>query len=342
MVDALPRRGFKQRLGFVLPVLVLALVCGGFGYQLGAAAGPAVPARDANRADSDMPSPTIRPRGTAYPAGAAAPSSPLAGSPAAIPSGCQPNLAFIADVTIPDDAQMAPGVAFQKTWAVTNAGNCVWAPPLVLKFTAGEKMNAPDSVAVPPAKPGESCQVSVPMKAPLVPGTYRGEWRLCAGTECYGSSIYVQIVAKGTATSMAPRPAPSATPRSAPTGAETAPAPGQPASPPGQSQVVVRSIFYDGQVYRVESDEYAELVNIGSGPQSLQGWKLNAGDAGQDFVFPAAVLQPGQSCRVYTNEVHVESGGFSFGSGKALWNNKDKDCGILYDAHGKEVSRFCY
>jgi hypothetical protein len=105
--------------------------------------------------------------------------------------------------------------------------------------------------------------------------------------------------------------------------------------------VVIRAINSDGQVPRVESDEYAEIANTGSAPVNLGGWRLNAGDPGQDFIFPSYDLQPGQACRVYTNEVHPESCGFSFGSGKALWNNKG-DCGFLYDASGAEAANYCY
>ena len=50
------------------------------------------------------------------------------------------------------------------------------------------------------------------------------------------------------------------------------------------------------------------------------------------------VLQPGQECRVYTNEVHPESCGFSFqDTGSALWPNNG-ECGHLYPDVGIEVS----
>jgi len=104
---------------------------------------------------------------------------------------------------------------------------------------------------------------------------------------------------------------------------------------------VISFIFYDGVVKRVESDEYAEIANQGGSSVNLGGWRLNAGAPGQDFVFPGIELQPGQVCRVYTNEGHPESCGLSFGNEQALWNNKG-DCGYLYDAGGAEVSRYCY
>jgi len=91
----------------------------------------------------------------------------------------------------------------------------------------------------------------------------------------------------------------------------------------------------------VKNGECAVTRNGGGSPVNLGGWRLNAGDPGQDFGFPGFDLGPGQECRVYTNEYHPESCGFSFGSGKAIWNNKG-DCGHLYDNTGAELSTYCY
>ena len=113
------------------------------------------------------------------------------------------------------------------------------------------------------------------------------------------------------------------------------------APPPEKADVVISHIFYDGVVPRVESDEYAEISNRGGAAVDLAGWRLNAGDPGQVFIFPSFTLQPGQTCRVYTNEDHPEHCGFSFRSGRALWNNKG-ECGYLYDANGDMVSQYCY
>lgn len=123
------------------------------------------------------------------------------------------------------------------------------------------------------------------------------------------------------------QPAPTATP-AAPAG--------------GTANVIIQSVFYDGVVYRVESDEYAVIANTGTAAINIGGWLLNAGDPGQNFTFPNFNLAAGQVCRVYTNENHPESCGFSFGIGRAIWNNTDADCGYLYDASGKEVSNYCY
>ena len=109
------------------------------------------------------------------------------------------------------------------------------------------------------------------------------------------------------------------------------------------SNVQITHIFYDGLVYRVESDEYVEITNLGSEPQDLAGWVLKDISEGYpSFTFPSYVLAPEQSIRVYTNEIHPEYGGFSFGYGKAIWNNSDPDTAVLYNAQGQEVSRKSY
>ncbi|MFN8445060.1 MAG: SH3 domain-containing protein [Caldilineaceae bacterium] len=112
-------------------------------------------------------------------------------------------------------------------------------------------------------------------------------------------------------------------------------------APSGSAKVIIQWVNYDGQVYRVESDEFAVIANVGNASVNIGGWLLNAGDNGQNFVFPSYDLAPGQSVRVYTDENHPDSGGFSFGSGKAIWNNKG-DCGVLYDQARNEVAEYCY
>jgi endonuclease YncB( thermonuclease family) len=110
---------------------------------------------------------------------------------------------------------------------------------------------------------------------------------------------------------------------------------------PAPANVVISAIFFDGTKGRQEPDEYAQITNQGGTTVNLTGWRLNADDPGQDFWFPSFDLQPGQSCRVYTNESHPETCGFSFSSGQALWANSG-ECGHLFNAQGVEVSTYCY
>jgi hypothetical protein len=113
--------------------------------------------------------------------------------------------------------------------------------------------------------------------------------------------------------------------------------------PSPTSNIQITRIFYDGVVYRVESDEYVEITNLGDVPQDLEGWVLRDISEGYpSFTFPSYILGSGESIRVYTNEIHPEWGGFSFWYSKAVWNNTDPDVAVLYNAEGQEVSRKSY
>ena len=115
---------------------------------------------------------------------------------------------------------------------------------------------------------------------------------------------------------------------------------------PTQSDTVnveITLIFYDGVVPRVESDEYVKITNLGTEGVDLAGWVLKDVDEGYpSFTFPTYILQSGKSIRVYTNEIHTEYGGFSFGSEQAVWSNSSPDIAALFDVQGQEASRKSY
>jgi hypothetical protein len=109
---------------------------------------------------------------------------------------------------------------------------------------------------------------------------------------------------------------------------------------PSPSGVVnITTIFYDGAGSQ-EPDEYVETKNDDTKPIQLQNWTLSDA-ANHVFTFPSFVFQPGQVCRVYTNEVHPEWCGFSYGSGSAIWNNSG-DTATLRDGNGTVVDSYTY
>ncbi|BCL39084.1 lamin tail domain-containing protein [Nostoc sp. MS1] len=108
-------------------------------------------------------------------------------------------------------------------------------------------------------------------------------------------------------------------------------------------QVEITNIVYKGEVKRTQSDEYIEITNHEKTPVDISGWQIASGvGRNKAFTFPQGTkLAPGQSVRVYTNEVHPESGGFSCGIGVSLWKDSG-DEGRLLDAQGNVVSGLAY
>jgi hypothetical protein len=138
------------------------------------------------------------------------------------------------------------------------------------------------------------------------------------------------------------------------------------------SPVKITYIHYKGTVYpadpengicykRVEPDEYVVIKNLGDCYVDITGWVLkNANKLYPTFTFPSCTLLPGDIIRVYTDEVHPETGGYRLNYGTDyimiertgglcfywglgdIWSNDKPDVAVLYDARGNEVSRKSY
>lgn len=106
------------------------------------------------------------------------------------------------------------------------------------------------------------------------------------------------------------------------------------------SKMIIIKILYNGSGEK-EPDEYVEIRNDDTQPIQLQHWTFRD-KADHVFYFPEYVMQPGQVCRVYTDEIHPDTCGFSFGfNGSAIWNN-DSDCAYLRDANKNPIAEYCY
>jgi hypothetical protein len=105
--------------------------------------------------------------------------------------------------------------------------------------------------------------------------------------------------------------------------------------------VQITDIFFDGKKGSAEPDEYVELKNSGDQPVDMTDWELQDPSGSNEFKWESFVLRPGATIRVYTNEVHPESGGFSFSATRAIWANSG-DVAELYDADKLLVSRYAY
>lgn len=110
--------------------------------------------------------------------------------------------AFLADVTIPDGSEVQTSTNFTKTWRLQNTGSCTWTSGYLVVFQSGDRMAAPDAVAVTggTVPPGGSVDVSVALTAPASAGTYRGYFKLRSPEGVVfgvgsGAAFYVEIVA---------------------------------------------------------------------------------------------------------------------------------------------------
>jgi Lamin Tail Domain len=111
------------------------------------------------------------------------------------------------------------------------------------------------------------------------------------------------------------------------------------------SVLIISDINYNGKVPTTESDEYVVITNGSKNPIDISGYYIyvaTTGTQGPTFTFPKdSIIKPGQSLRIYTNEIHKETGGYSFGSGKAIWNNRG-GLAVLKDFKGTKLGEFKY
>lgn len=96
-----------------------------------------------------------------------------------IPIPCD-RVSFVKDVTYPDNTEVAEGSVFVKTWRLENNGSCTWTSSYSLVFVDGDSMGGPatSQLTTGTVAPGGTIDVSVSLRAPGTPDTYRGNWML--------------------------------------------------------------------------------------------------------------------------------------------------------------------
>ena len=109
--------------------------------------------------------------------------------------------AFVKDITIPDGAYVGQGQTFTKTWRIRNVGTYTWTTNMALVYYGGDQMGAPSCINLPyNVSPGYYVDISVPMTAPSIPTSTKGEWMLRTpdgtlfGVGCNGATpVWVSI-----------------------------------------------------------------------------------------------------------------------------------------------------
>lgn len=110
-------------------------------------------------------------------------------------------------------------------------------------------------------------------------------------------------------------------------------------SPQSEGDISISYIFYEGDG-NYEPDEYIEIQNNDSESIQLQNWTVKNA-SGNIFSFPYLVMQPGQACRIYTNESQSQWCGLSYNQDSPVWQNRG-DTAALYNEDGNVVDSCAY
>jgi RNA polymerase sigma factor (sigma-70 family) len=100
--------------------------------------------------------------------------------------------------------------------------------------------------------------------------------------------------------------------------------------------IVVVGIFYTEDQ---GASGYVQIRNDDARAIQLRGWTLRD-DSDHVFTFPDFVMQPGQVCRVYTNEDRPEWCGFNYAVDVAIWSSEES-CAYLRDPAGTLIDAYC-
>lgn len=154
---------------------------------------------------TNTPPPTLAQTATSAVTATLAVTLPAAGTPAATleggvtatPSGT--DLAKWISQTVSDGAQFQPNQEFIMTWRIQNVGTTTWTAGYRLRFFSGDAFGAPNEIALDRAvAPNDTVEITVGMKAPARPGTYRSDWVLSnESLRNFKEPVYLSIVVPG-------------------------------------------------------------------------------------------------------------------------------------------------
>ncbi len=110
--------------------------------------------------------------------------------------GKQPAARFIAELdSTPDGSVLETGRSFTKIWQMYNNGATTWGEGYRLVLTGGQALGAPQSIPVPPCRPGESANIAVTFMTPLAADEYTSTWSLTDPQgNLFGPPVWTSIV----------------------------------------------------------------------------------------------------------------------------------------------------
>jgi hypothetical protein len=131
-------------------------------------------------APSSTPAPSFTPTiptSTTPTLTASASATLLSTSSTGIPTAATTDRAEWVSQSITDGTIFAPGETFTITWQLKNVGTSTWTVSYLLRFYSGETFGAPNEILLGQVVlPQATVAISIPMKAPALPGDYRTDW----------------------------------------------------------------------------------------------------------------------------------------------------------------------
>jgi transcriptional regulator with XRE-family HTH domain len=111
---------------------------------------------------------------------------------------------FVADIT-PDGVIMPPGFHFEKIWRIRNTGTIAWANRWLRRIGPPAGLGIPSSplqVQIPTTMPGQTVDITVPMRAHNQPGTAEVHWKMVDNAGCeffpdrYPEGIFTTVIVR--------------------------------------------------------------------------------------------------------------------------------------------------
>ncbi len=85
---------------------------------------------------------------------------------------------LVEDVAVRDSGVVDANVSFHKTWRVQNSGDLSWDQNCTLRLVSGRAMTTQRTHPLPDLAPGQTADLTIPLRTPNNAGSYRARWRL--------------------------------------------------------------------------------------------------------------------------------------------------------------------
>ncbi len=107
---------------------------------------------------------------------------------------CINDARFVEDLSVPDGTIAAPEEVLDKRWAVLNAGTCDWSAGYRLVRIDEGLIEAPEELALYPARAGETGVWSVQLTTPKQLGDLMASWQSQAPDgSLFGDPVFVLV-----------------------------------------------------------------------------------------------------------------------------------------------------